>query len=334
MEEGVDKGVFPGATYTIIYKGKEIFEVVGNKSLYPLKEENNLKTIYDLASLTKVIVTNFLIGKLKEEGFLKLEDPVQKYLVDFIHKDVTIADLLTHSSGLPLSVKWWHIKTKKEYMDLVLRTELVSKPGLVAVYSDLNFIILGELIETVTGSSLDKMAQSYLFSKLEMTETSYGPLNIERCAPTEKEGDLYLRGVVHDKKARLFGGVAGHAGVFSTIFDMAKYAHLILNEGFYKDKQIISKEIINSWYLPLVSDANGRYRTLGWIEGATALLCPRISKKAIYHQGFTGNRILVDKTHELSIIVLSNQIHPVRNNKIFGDFWAELVTLVYEKLDL
>lgn len=332
MEDGVRREVFPGATYAILYKGQTFFNVVGNKSLYPKVETNGLHTIYDLASLTKVIVINFLIGKLLEKGIINLTDPIKKHFPTFRHTDITIADVLTHSSGLPANVNWRHIKTKEEYLNLILNVDQKIEKGKEAVYSDIGFIILGKLIETVTNTSLDILANDYIFSKLEMFETRYNPIDIERCAPTEKEGDIYIRGVVHDKKARLFNGVAGHSGVFSPIYDVVKYAQMILNDGVYKNNQIISKDIIEMWYQPIISDLKGRNRTLGWIEGASADLCPNISKKAIYHPGFTGTRLLIDKGNEIAIIVLSNQVHPNRNNEAFGDFWMEVANLIYKLL--
>ncbi len=332
MIAGVEKNVFPGATYAIIYKGKVIIDVVGNKSLYPTKESNNINTIYDLASLTKVIVTNTLIGKLLEEGKLQLSDKVKKYISEFKHDDITIFDLLTHSSGLPANVNWMHIKTSNEYLNLILNTDKeVSKHSKV-IYSDIGFIILGILIERVTGKSLDELAKKEIFEKLEMKEMMFNPVDIERCAPTEQEGDIYIRGIVHDRKARLFNGVAGHAGVFSTIFDVTKFAQMVLNNGMYNGCQILSKEIVDMWYKPTFKDAHGRYRTIGWIEGKHSNVCDDISNKAIYHQGFTGNRMLIDKANDLSIIVLSNRVHPTRDNNTFGNFWGEFVTLAYDEL--
>ena len=334
MLRGVEKNVFPGSTYGIIYKGKTITDVVGNKTLYPKIESNNIDTIYDLASLTKVIVTNFLIGKLVEENKIKLSDSVKNYLPEFKYDDVTINDLLTHSSGLPANVNWMEITNKEDYLKLILNTDKEVEKHSKAIYSDIGFIILGVLIEKVTGETLDLLANTQIFNKLEMANTMYKPVDTDRCAPTEKEGDIYIKGIVHDKKARLFNGVAGHAGVFSTITDVLKFAQLILDDGIYNHNQIISKKIIDEWYKPTFRDSSGRNRTLGWIEGKTSDVCNLISNNAIYHQGFTGNRMLIDKDNELAIIVLSNRVHPTRNNNNFGKFWGEFVELIYKELKI
>ncbi|MDD2518538.1 MAG: serine hydrolase [Bacilli bacterium] len=332
MNEGVSDNVFPGSTYAIIHKGNIIMDVVGYKSLYPIKEENRIDTIYDLASLTKVLVTNTLIGKLLEDKIIDLDDLVKKYIKEFKHDDITIKDLLTHSSGLPANVNWMHIKTREEYLDLILNVEKVIPRHSKALYSDIGFIILGILIERITNESLDNLANKHIFKKLEMYETTYNPIEIERCAPTELEGETYVKGYVHDRKARLFNGVAGHAGVFSTVSDLIKFAQLILNEGVYKGNQIISKEIIELWYQPTFIDDTERYRTIGWIEGKRSTVCDYISSKAMYHQGFTGNRLLIDKGNDLAIIILSNRVHPTRNNNAFGEFFGEVTTLIYENL--
>lgn len=332
MKKGAENTVFPGAVYAILYKEKLIIDVVGNKSLLPTLEGNKLDTIYDLASLTKVIVTNFLIGKLVEEGTIKLTDPVRKYIPEFKHEDITVVDLLTHSSGLPANINWMNVKTKDDYLELIFNVDKKEKRHSKAIYSDIGFIILGLLIEKVANQKLDTLANNLIFKKLNMTDTTYNPINIDRCAPTEKEGDIYIKGIVHDKKARLFDGVAGHAGVFSTVFDLVKYAKMILDEGVYKGNQIISKEIINLWYKPIIQDSKGRYRTIAWIKGTGSDVVNPISKKVIYHTGFTGNRMLIDKDNELAIILLSNRVHPTRDNNKLKIFWPELVSLIYEKL--
>lgn len=334
MNEGVNDNVFPGSTYAVIYKGSIIMDFVGYKSLYPIKEENNIDTIYDLASLTKVLVTNTLIGKLLEEKIINLDDLVKQYIKEFKHDDITIKDLLTHSSGLPANVNWMHIKTCEEYLNLILTVDKVFPRHSKALYSDIGFIILGVLIERITNKSLDELANEHIFKRLEMNETIYNPLETERCAPTELEGDIYVKGYVHDRKARLFNGVAGHAGVFSTVSDLIKFAQMILDDGVYKENQIISKEIIELWYQPTFIDDTDRYRTVGWIEGKRSTVCDHISSRAMYHQGFTGNRLLIDKNNDLAIIILSNRVHPTRNNNAFGEFFGEVTTLIYENLNI
>ncbi|NLM63310.1 MAG: serine hydrolase [Mollicutes bacterium] len=334
MLEGIKEKVFPGAVYAIIYKEKILtIEAVGNKSLYPKKEVNTIDTIYDLASFTKVIVTNTLISKLYEEKRINLMDKVKKYIPEFKHDDITIFDLLTHSSGLPAFVNWEGIKTKEEYINLIFKVDKEVFRHTKVIYSDIGFILLGILIEKVTGETLDELAQKEIFEKLGMDNTMFNPIDKKRCAPTEKEGDIYIKGVVHDKKARLFNGVAGHAGLFSTIFDVMNFALMVKNDGKFGGKQFISKKIIDLWYKPFFKDDDGRFRTLGgWLYGPTSQVCDKISKKALFQQGFTGSRMIIDKENDLIIIMLTNRVHPTRENKKLGPFWKNFATFVYHEL--
>lgn len=330
MLTGVKNKVFPGATYALILDGHIYIDVVGYKSLFPQKEENKVSTLYDMASLTKVIVTNVLISQLLFEKRILLDNKVSDYFNEFIHKDITIYELLTHSSGLPANIDWIDIKTKEEYMNRLFKTEKVYESGTKAIYSDIGFIILGLIIKKILGESLDVCAKKRIFDKLLMNDTSYNPTDIENCAPTEKEEDIYLKGVAHGKKTVLFNGVTGHAGVFSTIVDMSKFVMMVLNDGKCENKQIVSSEIIKLWFKPLVKDKDNFYRGLGWISGKNRMVGKYISKDTIYHTGFTGTRVLIDKGNNLGFIILSNRIHPDRKNDKLRVFRKEITDLVYE----
>lgn len=330
IKSGVEDGVFPGAVYAIIKDGQVCVNCVGYRSLYPVKEKNNVDTIYDFASLTKVIVTNTIISIMVEKEIIKYDDKIIKYIPEFIHDDITIFQLLTHSSRLPANVKWWHIKTKDDYLNLILNTK--KEETNKWIYSDIGYIILGELIERVMNQPLDQLAKFMIFDKLDMVSATFKPSDISKCAPTEKENNIYVRGYVHDRKARLFQGVAGHAGLFGTIYDLINYSLMVLNNGYYKNKQILSEEAISLWFKQETNIIKDRYRTIGWVGGLNNSLSIEIPNKVIYHSGFTGNRILIDKENNFSFILLSNRVHPSRDNNQLPDFFEEVVTLIYENL--
>ena len=330
MLEGVNTGVFPGTTYAVILDQDIYVDCVGYKSLYPTREINDLTTLYDIASLSKVLVTNVLISQMLEEKIIYLDDKVIKFFPSFMHDDITILDLLTHSSGLPANIDWINIKSREYYIDAIFHTEKIYINGSKAVYSDIGFIILGLIIERVLNESLDIIAKKRIFSQLDMNNTLYNPKDITSCAPTSKEGNVYLRGVAHGKKTQLFNGVVGHAGVFSTITDMTKFVQMILNNGNYKNNQIVSPDIIELWFKPQIKDIDGFYHGLGWISGENKLIGKYTSDHTIYHAGFTGTRILVDQQNKLGFVLLSNCIHSTGNNKKLRKFRKEIIDYVYE----
>jgi CubicO group peptidase (beta-lactamase class C family) len=330
MEEGVYNGVFPGATYAVIIDGKTYTDYVGYRDLYPKKEKNTIDTLYDLASLTKVIVTTILIAQLIDEKKLTLNNRVCDYFQDFKHKDITIYDLLTHSSGLPANIDWMQITTKDDYIKLLFETEKIYETKSKSVYSDVGFIILGLIIEKILNQPLDVIATNKIFNVLGMKETMYNPIDKNRCAATEKENDFYLKGIAHGKKTLLFDGMTGHAGLFSTISDMVKIAGMLLNDGKYLNKRVLSPNVFDSLFIPRIKDTNGFLRGLGFISGKNELVGSYVSEKTIYHTGFTGTRFLVDYGNKISFIILSNRIHPTRKNDKLKEFRKEVTDMVYE----
>ena len=225
----VKLNVFPGCNYAIIHNDKLEFGSVGAKALVPKIEKNDINTLYDIASLTKVLVTNVLITKLLEENKIKLDDKVNKYLPKFKYDNITIFHLLTHSSGLIADVKWDEVNNKEELIEFFYNKKLYYETGTDVVYSDLNFMFLGFIIEKLYDKPLDILAYEKIFKLLHMTNTCFNPIDKELCAPTEvtdKRG--VVRGIVHDEKACMMGGVCGAAGVFSNIFDLVKFVNMIL----------------------------------------------------------------------------------------------------------
>ena len=195
--------VFPGCNYAVIADDIEI-DSVGNKALIPNVEPNNIDTLYDLASLTKVVVTNTLITKLLQENKINLNDKVKKYLPDFKHEDITIFHLLTHSSGLPADIDWKECNNRQELIKSIYDKNLIYKTGEDVIYSDLGFIFLGFIIEKIYNKSLDVIASEEIFKPLNMNDTSFNPKD----KPTEITSDRgVVRGFVHDEKAYILGGI-------------------------------------------------------------------------------------------------------------------------------
>ncbi len=311
----VKNNIIPGMNYGII-SNEEIIGSIGYKKLFPDKEEISIDTLYDIASLTKVVVTVPLICKLIDEKKLSFMDNVKTYLNNFKYDDVTIYHLLTHTSGLPADLNSKEIISKKELLDKTYGMEKIYETGKEVIYSDLGYILLGEIIEKIYNKSLDVVAKEELFIPLEMHSTTYNPTNKEKCAPTEftQERGL-IQGIVHDEKACSLGGVAGHAGVFSTVKDLMNFVKMILNDGVYNNKQILSKNMIDLWFKDIVFEIiNERTRSLCWITGVNDLVINE-GLNIISFNGFTGPSISIDRDKKLGIVLMTNRIHPTRDNR-------------------
>lgn len=327
----VKDGAFPGATYGIAFPDKTYVDVVGNKALYPNIENNDVDTLYDMASLTKVICTTTCALKLIEEGKLRLYAPVTKYIPEFQHPDITVWNLMTHTSGLPEGLsKTYELKEPSEVWERIFKLELKYETGTKIHYSDVGYILMGKIIENISGLRLNEFAKKYVFDPLEMNDTGYLPTDIKRCAPTEKRDDLVYRGIVrgsvHDETAYALGGVAGHAGLFSTAKDMTHFIQMILNNGVYKGQRFLAKATIDVLYTPQVKETTGVMinkdnRSLGWINRGSASSAGEItSLNTILHTGFTGTNVWIDRDNQVGMVILSNRVHPTRNNGLHMDF--------------
>lgn len=315
LKMDVENGVFPGMNYEIV-SNEDIMGSVGYKQLVPYKEKLDIDTLYDVASLTKVIVTVPLICKLICDKGMRFDDKVKKYLPRFKHYDVTIYHLLSHTSGLPADLDSKKITTKHVILDEVYSKDKIYETGKEVVYSDLGYILLGEIIEKVYNKPLDIVASEEIFTPLQMYNTSYKPTNIQDCAPTEiVNGKEPINGFVHDEKACSMNGVAGHAGVFSNVPDLMKFVKMILNNGVYNNKQFLSKDMIDLWFRPMVYEKqNERTRSLCWITGVNDIV-NREGENVISFSGFTGPSLSIDRDRKLGIVLMTNRVHPTRDNK-------------------
>jgi uncharacterized protein YbbC (DUF1343 family)/CubicO group peptidase (beta-lactamase class C family) len=280
-------------------------------------------TIFDLASLTKVVATTTAVMQLVEKGKVRMNDPVAKYLPEFAQNgkdDITVRQLLTHYSGLApdldLGTPW---EGKQTAFQLAYVMPPGTTPGSGFVYSDINFIVLGALVEKVSGETLDAYAAQHIFTPLKMLHTRYVPpvLWRARIAPTQyDENDHMLRGVVHDPTARRMGGVAGHAGLFSTADDLAKFCQALLNGG----DGILSAVAVAKMTSPEQPPSAPVLRGFGWdidspFSSNRGDLLPVGS---FGHTGFTGTSIWIDPTTETYIILLTNAVHPHGKGNAIG----------------
>ncbi len=316
IEQAISEKKIPGAVLVVGHDGHSIYrKAYGSRAFEPRRENMTLDTIFDVASLTKVIVTTTAVMQLVEQGKIRLNDPVAKYLPDFAQngkQDITVRQLLIHFSGLASDLDKTAIWEGKDTgYRLAFAETPVDPPGSKFTYSDINFIVLGALVEQVSGETLDDYAGRHIFVPLKMIHTRFLPPVAWRSkiAPTQyDENEHMLRGVVHDPTARKMGGVAGHAGVFSTGDDLAKFAQALLNGG----SEILSPLSVEKMTSPEQPPSAPVLRGFGWdIDSRYS------SNRGDYlpvggygHTGFTGTSMWIDPTTHSFIILLTNAVHP------------------------
>jgi len=316
IQQAIQDGTIPGAVLIVGHNGQVVYRrAYGSRSLEPHREVMTLDTVFDLASLTKVIATTTAVMQLIEQGKVRLNDPVAKYLPEFAQNgkdDITVRQLLTHYSGLEPDLD---LKTRWDGKETAYRMAFADTPedppGSRFSYSDINFIVLGALIERVSGEPLDEYSQRHIFLPLKMTHTRFAPPAAWRLkiAPTQyDENEHMLRGVVHDPTARRMDGVAGHAGLFSTADDLAKFAQALLNGG----GGILSALSVEKMTQPEQPPAAPVLRGFGWdIDSPFSSNRGDLLPVGSYgHTGFTGTSMWIDSTTQTYIILLTNAVHP------------------------
>jgi len=324
IQQAVADGNIPGAVLVVGHDGAVVYrKAYGSRALEPHREPMTLDTVFDLASLTKVIATTTAVMQLVEQGKVRMNDPVAKYLPEFAQngkEDITVRQLMTHYSGLApdldLTTPW---EGKNTAYQLAFTEPPETTPGSGFVYSDINFIMLGALVERVSGETLDAYTTRHIFAPLKMTRTRFVPPATWRAkiAPTQyDENEHMLRGVVHDPTARRMGGVAGHAGLFSTADDLAKFAQALLNGG----GGILAPAAVAKMTSPEQPPAAPVLRGFGWdidspFSSNRGDLLPVGS---FGHTGFTGTSVWIDPTTETYIILLTNAVHPRGKGNAIG----------------
>jgi uncharacterized protein YbbC (DUF1343 family)/CubicO group peptidase (beta-lactamase class C family) len=338
VERAVDEGNIPGAVLLVGHNGKVIHrKAFGSRSLEPVREPMTIDTIFDLASLTKCLATATSVMKLVEEGRVRLGDSVATYLPEFAQngkKDITIRDLMTHYSGMPpdldLKAQW---SGREAAYQMAMHEKPINPPGSQFVYSDINFETLGFLVEKITGQPLNEYASANIFVPLDMRNTRFLPPQewVPRIAPTQyDEQGRMLRGVVHDPTARRMGGVAGHAGLFSTADDMALFAQDFLS-GF----TVLSRSAIAKMSSPQQPPNGTVLRGLGWdIDSPFSTNRGELLPVGSFgHTGFTGTSLWIDPVTDTYIVLLTNAVHP-RGGKSTVSLRSKVATAVVQTLDL
>lgn len=341
VRESVEDGTIPGAVLLVSHNGELLYrKAFGFRSLVPKKEPMTLDTIFDCASLTKVVATTTSVMLLLEEGRFRLSEPINKYLPRFGggESPITIQQLMTHYSGLrpdvDLEPEWAGHETgiEKAYLE-----KPIAPPGSRFIYSDINYILLGELVRAVSGKRIDEFAAERVFAPLGMTETAFNPAAdlIPRIAPTERlKNGTILRGVVHDPTTRFMEGVAGHAGMFSTVDDLRRFAGMLLNGGKLGDRRLLSPLAVLKMTTPQSPAGEPAERGLGW-DVASPFASPRgdlLPYGSFGHTGYTGTSMWLDPETKTFVILLTNRVHPEVRTSVVS-LRSRVATVVAAALD-
>jgi len=333
VQEAIQSKEIPGAVVLVARRGRiGYLKAFGNRALTGQPEPMTVDTIFDVASLTKVMAAAPAVMTLVEEGKIRLDDKVKRYLPMFTgggKESITLRQLLTHYSGLRADFDLSRVWTGYDATLQELWNETTqSEAGKEFVYSDLNFITLGEVVRAVSGQPLDVFVKEHIYSVLGMSETTYNPPEDwrPRIAPTESRArslqylkgqddsaasQVVLRGEVHDPTAWRMGGVSGHAGLFSSARDVAIYAQMLLNRGRYQGARIFSLLTVQAMTIPQSPKGAPALRGLGW-DIETSYSSPRgdLFAGGFGHTGFTGTSLWIHPATETFIVILSNRVHP------------------------
>ena len=339
---------FPGAIAVIGNRRGELAEVEVGHLTWGEPAIPDRHSLWDMASLTKVVATTTSIMRLVDEGRVDVSAPVQRYLPDWTgpgKSGVTVRHLLTHTAGLPSFKPYDQITTNRDSINtLMFTTPLDSVPGRAMIYSDIGGYLLGKIVERVSGETLDRYVVRAIYVPAHMNESMFNPPAslLPRIAPTEIDplrGGL-VRGKVHDERAYYLGGVSGHAGLFSSANDLSIYARVLLNGGSRGDTSIVSSRTLALF--TAYADSAFSDRGLGWQKptkrgmrfhtggawGSDTL----ISTATFGHTGFTGTSILIDPVNDVYIILLSNRVNPTRANPRIGGVRSRLTDAVMSVL--
>lgn len=342
MEAAIAAGAAPGASLAVGRWGRLVHLRGYGHTDQPAYSPNvSDSTIFDLASLTKVVGTTTAAMILEQDGWLDLDRPVREYLPEFNAPDkagITVRHLLTHSAGFIAGAPLWRERRGAyQFIERMNAQPLVYAPGDSSIYSDWGFILTGFIIERITGQRLDTFLERRIWQPLGMRDTGYNPLLLvglpdeitctsayraghsllPRIAVTEIDTvfrNRQVHGIVHDENACALGGIAGHAGLFSSARDLSVFAHMMLNGGSYHGVQILEPETIARWTAPQNGHSS---RALGWdTPSERSSAGSYFSPRSFGHTGFTGTSIWMDPTRGLFVILLTNRVNPTRNNSL------------------
>ena len=329
----------PGGVLWLEHRGVGYHKAYGNRALVPSVEPMTENTIFDAASLTKVVACTPAVMLLVERGQVKLDAPVQTYIPEFRgdgKEAITVRHLMTHTSGLRPDIETktdWH--GQQTAIQKACEEKLQAPPGTVFRYSDINFFLLGEIVQRVSRQPLEEFVAREIYRRLEMKDSGYLPpkSKLARVAPTEVVDGKPYRGVVHDPTARHMGGVAGHAGLFVTAPDLARYARMLLNYGTLNGVRIFKPETVKLMTSVQTPESVSVRRGLGWdIDSGYSGPRGKIFPAGSYgHTGWTGTSIWIDPFSQTLLIFLSNRNHPDENGNV-GALRSKLGTLAAEAI--
>lgn len=343
MQQALDKGVFPGAVLGVVNQHGVLYQqAFGYRQLEPEKLEMTQETVFDIASLTKVLATTTAIMCLIEAGQINLWDPLKRFYPELPadKEQITIMHLMTHTSGYQAIVRLWDLElTNQEKIEHILHLPLEYPMGTKVVYSDPNYILLGDLVQRVSGQSLDQFVEKTIFSALGMTRTVFNPVKklpaTKEIAATEwcswRQGMIV--GQVHDENAASFAGVSGHAGLFSVIEDLCVFLQMLLNDGMYDQRRFLSPQTIKQMRSDWTAELN-QHRGLGWdlVKNAYSSGGVLLSQQGFGHTGFTGTSLWIDPELHLAVVLLTNRVHPSRENTKIIAFRPRLHNLIVASL--
>ncbi|MBI3664561.1 MAG: serine hydrolase [Acidobacteria bacterium] len=344
LDHAVEERAFPGGVLAVGQRGELVVHAFGKQTYDAGAPAVSTETIYDLASLTKPVVTVTATAMLVASNRVQLDAPIERFLPEWNkgpnaewRKKVTVRHLLLHSSGLPGYQKYYEVtKGKKEIVAKALAEPLVAEPGAKVEYSDIGFVLLGEIVERVLGKTLDQFARERIFAPLGMSDAQFNPLkNLRaRIAPTENDTTYrrqLVHGEVHDQNAWAMGGVAGHAGLFSTAADLAAFCQMMLNGGMYAHQRLLSRSAIAQF--TKAATLPGGARTLGWdVPSEPSQSGKYFSARSFGHLGYTGTSIWIDPEKELFVILLTNRVHPSAENEKIKDVRPAVHDAILESL--
>lgn len=321
IKKGIADGVFPGACYAVQHKGTTVQRFHGHFTYDASSPKVSPDALWDLASLTKVVGTTTGAMVLHDLGKLSLDDRVASILPAFAQngkEHVTVRNLLQHDSGLVAFRRYEQAcATADAVMDAIYAEPLEYATGTKTIYSDLSMIVLGKVLEQIAGRPLDRFLSESVFQPCGMNNTMFCPpesLRL-RCVPTEAKepaGEAYFQGEVHDPTARMLGGVAGHAGMFSSLADLCRFTSAIMNDSVRLVSRLVSADTARLWTRRQRPESS---RALGWdtpSKGSSA--GTKLSARAFGHTGYTGTSIWCDPAKNLFVILMTNRVHPTAAN--------------------
>ena len=325
LRDSVCDKAFPGAVAALISRDDETYIAYGFETYDPAAHPIREDSLFDVASLTKVVATATAIMQLVERKQLSLQDLACDFFPQLKQEpkdQITIYHLLTHTAGFPGGepLSRQH-KSRDEILEAIFSMNLLYSPGADRIYDDLGYILLGIIVESITGVAFDKYCENEIFGPLAMSETMFTPHKdlLGRIVPTEIDSDRggLLRGIVHDERAYLMGGVAGHAGIFTTARDLGRFSRSMMGRGNSARAGILSSGSVQLMWSRHWQDSEGEYG-LGWDRLRPGYMNGLDDGDAVGHTGFTGVSLVISQRRDLAMILLSNRVHPVRSGNPVG----------------